>query len=237
MENPGYVTLSRQSGLLAEMRAVANNIANMSTHGFRAENVIFAEMVHDAGDQQGLSMARAHVRHTDFSQGALEKTGGAFDLAISGRGFFQIEGANGPLLTRAGVFVPNEAGELATPSGKRLLDIGGAPVFVPPDGKTVAVAPDGTLSVDGRALAQIGVFSAEDDTTLVRQPDASFATNGPITPVENPVVLQGFVENSNVDPISQVARMIEVQRAYEMGQRFLEREDNRIRDVVKVLGA
>ena len=92
MENPGYVTLSRQSGLLAEMRAVANNIANMSTHGFRAENVIFAEMVHDAGDQQGLSMARAHVRHTDFSQGALEKTGGAFDLAIEGRGRSPIGG-------------------------------------------------------------------------------------------------------------------------------------------------
>src|SRR5690606_14204426 len=95
-----------------------------------------------------LSMPHAAGRAVDLSQAGLSMTGGAFDFAIQGEGFFLIETPQGNRLTRAGRFTPNEAGELVTPDGNRLLDSGGAPIFVPP-GSAVSMAEDGTLSAGG----------------------------------------------------------------------------------------
>jgi flagellar basal-body rod protein FlgF len=237
MDNIGYTTLNRQSGLMREMQAVANNIANLSTAGFRAEGVIFDEYIRALEETGGsLSMADAGVRMTDLGQGTLTQTGGTFDFAIEGEGFFQVETAVGPRLTRAGAFLRNAEGELVTPDGFRLLEGGGAPVFVPPDARAVTLAPDGTLSADGRPLAQIGLVMPADRNDLTREDGVRFRVAGEVVPAEGAVILQGFVEGSNVDPVGQIARMIEVQRAYEMGQGFLAREDERIRNVLTTLG-
>ncbi|MGG7645251.1 flagellar hook-basal body complex protein [Rhodovulum sp. YNF3179] len=237
MDTTGYTTLTRQSGLMHEMRALANNIANLGTTGFRAESVIFTEHVRALGESAGsLSMATAAAHATAAGQGALTRTGGAFDLAIEGPGFFQLETPAGPRLTRAGAFLPNAAGELSTPDGYRLLDAGGAPIFVPPDAAAVTIAADGTLSADGRPLAQIGLVQPESPVDLRREDGVRFRAKGPLAPVESPVIQQGFLEQSNVDPVIETARMIEVQRGYELGQAFLEREDERIRNVLRTLG-
>lgn len=238
MDNAGYTALTRQSGLLREMTSVANNIANASTTGFRREGVIFSEFVAamDHGDPS-LSMAHANVRRTDLEQGTLTQTGGTFDFAIEGPGFFMVEGPAGPLLTRAGSFTPNAAGELAAPDGARLLDAGGAPVFVPPDARSVALAADGTLSAEGRPLTQIGLVRPADPNDMTHRDGVRFAAPGGIEPVlEGAAILQGFVEGSNVDPVIEITRMIQVQRAYEAGQSFLEREDERIRAVLTAMG-
>ena len=236
MDASGYVTLTRQTGLLRELQTVANNVANLSTTGFRSEGVIFAEHVRDAGDAPSLSMASAEAHVTSAAQGPLTRTGGRFDLAIEGPGYFQIETPDGLRLTRAGAFLRNADGELATPDGARLLDAGGTPLFVPPDGKSVAVSTDGTLSVDGRPLGQIGLVLPEDPASLRREDGVRFHSDGALLPVEDAVIQQGFLENSNVDPVGEMARLIEVQRSYELGQSFLDREDERIRAVIRTLG-
>lgn len=113
MDNAIYATLSRQSGLMQEMRTVANNIANISTSGFRREGVIFSEHVAALdGDAPSLSMAYAHGRNINDAQGPLSQTGGAFDFAIEGEGYFQIETPQGNQLSRAGSFTPSAEGEL-----------------------------------------------------------------------------------------------------------------------------
>jgi flagellar basal-body rod protein FlgF len=237
MDTAGYVALTRQKGLLDEMQAVANNIANISTTGFRREGVVFAEFIRAAGrDAPSISFADAHGRRTDFGQAGLAPTGSAFDLAIEGTGFFQVEAPDGIRLTRAGAFTPNAEGELATPDGFLLLDTGGAAIFVPPDAAGIAVAADGTLSVDGRPLAQVAVVAPGDATALVRLDGVSFKADGTLLPAEDARIVQGFLEASNVDPVLEIARMIEVQRSYEMSQRFLDREDERVRGVVRTLG-
>ena len=237
MENASYTTLTRQSGLLKEMQSVANNIANLSTTGFRREGVVFSEYVKALGQDPSLSMATANVRFTNLSQGTLTQTGGSFDFAIEGEGFFMVESPEGPLLTRAGIFTPSDEGELATPDGLRLLDAGGAPVFIPPDAKSISVSADGTLTADGRPLTQIGLYSPSDPIDLVHRDGVRFAAPGGTEPVlEGGAILQGFVEGSNVDPIGEIARMIEVQRAYELGQQFLDQENKRITSAVETLG-
>lgn len=239
MDNAGYTTLTRQSGLLREMQIVANNIANASTTGFRREGVVFSEFVEalDPGDPS-LSMATARVRDTRLEQGTLTQTNGTFDFAIEGDGFFMLEGADGPLLTRAGAFTPNAAGELVTPDGKLLLDSGGAPVFVPPDARSISLAADGTLSADGQPITEVGLYLPIDPNDMAHRDGVRFAVPGGAEPmVEGVAIVQGFVEGSNVNPIAEVTRMIEIQRAYEQGQSFLEREDERIRSVMRALGA
>ncbi len=117
MSSVGYVTLSRQSGLMNEMRIVANNIANSATTGFRQEGLVFSEFVKSAPNQASLSMTRAQVRNTSLEQGTLTQTNGDFDFAIEGDGFFLIETPDGERLSRAGSFTPNAAGDLVTADG------------------------------------------------------------------------------------------------------------------------
>lgn len=238
MDNAGYTTLTRQSGLLREMTQVANNIANLSTTGFRREGTLFAEYVQDVGQgEPSLSMASAEVRNTSFLQGALEQTGAPLDLAIEGPGFFLIETPEGEGLTRAGSFTRNEVGDVVTPDGFRLLDAGGAPVFVPADAASIAVGADGTLTADGQPLAQIGLWRASDPLTLQRESGVMFSTNAGIEPVEEARIMQGFLEGSNVDPVGEIARMIDVQRSYELGQSLLDKEDERIRSVLRTVAS
>ena len=237
MDNAGYTTLTRQSGLMAEMQAVAHNLANMSTTGFRREGVIFSEYVKALdGAEPSLSMATANTRQIDLSQGSLTQTGGTFDLAIQGDGFFLIDTAQGQRLSRAGSFTPSAEGELVTADGNRLLDNGGAPVFVPPDARSISVAADGTLSADGRPLSQIGLWQPTDPLDLIHEAGTMFKADKGVEPVEGGTILQGYLEDSNVNPILEITRMIEVQRAYELGQTFLDREDQRIRGVIQTLG-
>lgn len=235
MENTGYTTLTRQSGLMREMSVLANNIANASTTGFRQEGMVFSEFVHRTPDGPSLSMALANTQSTSLQQGTLTQTGGRFDLAIEGDGFFMLETTEGNMLSRAGSFTPNADGDLVTMSGLRVLDAGGAPVFVPPDATDLGIAPDGTISADGRAIGQIGLYLPAEGDRLDRRDGVMFRPSTDPEAAPDARILQGFLEASNVDPISQMARMIEVQRAYEMGQKFLDAENERVRSVMQTL--
>lgn len=235
MESTGYVTLTRQSGLMREMQVVANNIANSATAGFRREGVAFTEFVKRTGDGPSLSMAAAHARLLDPTEGALTRSGGTFDFAIRGEGYFLIETERGPRLTRAGAFTPGEDGVLRNPDGHALLDAGGTPVTIPGGMRNVLLGSDGTLSGDGLPLGQIGLWLPSDPLAL-RHEGGTVFDGGEAVPATDFRLIQGSIEESNVEPVSEIARMIEVQRAYELGQAFLDREDERMRGVIRTLG-
>lgn len=235
METAGYATLSRQTGLLREMRVVANNIANSATTGYRQEGLIFSEYVQTSPGQESLSMARATVFNTSLEQGQLTKTDGTFDLAIEGDAYFMVETPMGERLTRSGTFSANAAGDLVTMDGHRVLDAGRTPVFIPGDAKSIKIGADGTLSADGNPLGRIGLFKPAETHAMVREDGVMFRVDGDIEETLEATVMQGFLEGSNVNAIGQVARLVEIQRAYEMGQSFLETEDQRIRDTINKL--
>ncbi|WP_444453478.1 flagellar hook-basal body complex protein [Rhodobacter capsulatus] len=236
MDNTIYAALSRQSGLMREMQVVANNMANITTTGFRREGVVFSEYVDSLdGNEPSLSMAYASGRTINFEEGSLASTGSPLDFAIQGKGFFMVETPDGNQLTRAGSFMRSSEGELVTPEGFRVLDNGGSPIFLPADQGPIAIAEDGTLSARGQPLAQLGLYDPQTSTSLSLQAGTRFAVPEGTVPAENARVMQGFVEQSNVDPVSEIARMVEVQRAYELGQNFLDREDERIRNVISTL--
>lgn len=235
MDATGYTTLTRQSGLMREMQVVANNIANLSTTGFRREGVVFAEHVKRLEGAPSLSMATANARQVDLGQAGISTTGAAFDFAIQGDGFFAVQTPDGERLTRAGSFTPSDAGELVNADGHLLLDEGGGPVFVPPDAGPVMVAQDGTVSANGDPIGRIGLWQPTDPNSLIHEGGTLFAADA-IEPAEGAAILQGSLEDSNVQPVAEIARMIEVQRAYELGQSFLDKEDERLRSLIQTLG-
>jgi flagellar basal-body rod protein FlgF len=233
----GYVALTRASGLARELQSVANNIANLSTTGYRREGVVFAEYV-DALPVEGgsVSMGEARGRYTDELQGALVETGGRLDFAIEGEGYFTVLTPQGERLTRAGAFTRNADGVIVNLDGHALLDEGGGEIIVPFEAQTIGMAADGTLSVDGEPVARVGLAAVEYPTKLFREAGVLFRADVETVPVENGRIVQGFLEQSNVSPVAEMARMVEVQRAYEFGQKLLDQEDERIRLVVRVLG-
>lgn len=236
MDLAGYVALTRQSGLTREMQSVANNIANISTNGFRREGVIFAEEVRALPLEGGaVAMTEARARYTDAAQGALEQTNGTLDLALEGEGYLTVMTPQGQRLTRAGAFGRDADGQIVSPEGHALLDEGGGAIAIPPEARSIGISADGTVSADGQPLAKIGIVTVEDQTRLFRESGTLFRADIQPAPAENATVLQGFLEGSNVNPIIEIARMIEVQRAYEYGQKLMDQEDARIRLVVRTL--
>lgn len=236
MDNAIYATLTRQSGLMREMRTVANNIANANTTGFRREGVVFSEyMVSLDRSGETLAMANGRGRMLDLRAGGMTRTNGDFDLAIEGEGFLMVQTPDGNRLTRAGAFMTNAEGELVNPDGFQLLDDGQAPIVIPAGMRSIGIGTDGTVSADGSPVGRIGLFRAPDLAGLRHEAGTLFDPGTNPEPQEEARLRQGFLEDSNVDPVTEIARMIEVQRAYELGQSFLDQEDQRIRQAITSL--
>lgn len=238
MDNVVYTMLNRQSGLMREFSTVANNIANASTTGFKAEQAVFSEFIavletQNAPGGGSLSMGRLGAHATDFSQGGLKLTGSPLDIAISGEGFFQFETPNGVRLGRAGHLGLNAEGQIVDPLGSFILDDGQGQIAVPLDASVVTISPDGTVSADGQEIARIGVVAA-DPLNLQRE-GGNYWISEQTAPLEEAVILAGYLESSNADPVLQMARMIEVQRHYDAGQSLMDLEDERIRNVSQTI--
>ncbi len=237
MDNASYATLARQTSLRTEMQVIAHNIANATTHGFQREGVIFSEFVkrHETEDTS-LSMATARGRVVDRRQGDLDQTDGSLDFAIEGDGYFLVETPDGPQLTRAGRFTLGPAGDILASDGARLLDIGQAPLAVPQGAGPIRMAGDGTLIAGDALVGQVGVFRPVDPVLMARAEGVRMTSEAGVVAVETPQVIQGFLETSNVDPLLEVARMIEVHRAYERSSSLMQNEHDRMREVIRVLG-
>lgn len=235
MENANYTALARQSGLLRELQVIANNVANISTSGYRREGVIFSEYIKGIGTEGSLSMARGNNRHIDLRTGTISTTGGSLDFAISGSGFFLVSTPEGERLTRSGAFLKSPENTLVNSDGYSLLDDAGIPISLPNNFKSLSVSSDGALSADEIVVATIGVWQAADPTRMQHTAGTLFMADE-YELIEGSSVHQGGLEDSNVNAVSEIARMVEVQRNYELGQKFMDFEDQRQRSVISTLG-
>ncbi len=235
MNNTVYIALSKQAGLSKELNSIANNIANASTAGYQREGFLFSEYVQKL-EPQDRSISQANIGGHFFyaTPGALNQTGGAFDVAIDGDGYFLVETQRGERLTRQGSFMLDAEGQLVTPDGDRVLGEGGSPVAIPPDAANIVIAPDGTISADGAPVGKLGLVTV-DPTTLAREGNNLLRATQDYQSVENPQLRQGFIESSNVNAVIEVSRLIEVQRAYELNQQLMKDEDERISATVDAM--
>jgi len=234
MSNAIYASLTRQQGLMQEMQVVANNLANSSTTGYKTDRAIFAEFLVGTGPaQDSLSMGALSGHSFKMEQGTLNFTGGQFDLAVQGEGFFVLQTDQGPRLSRAGHFQLSPESTLIDAFGNAVLGTGGNPITIPEEVSNVSIGNDGSISADGQLIDRVGVVLPEGE--LQRDSNTLFAAPEGYAQFEEATVVQGALEQSNVLPVLEVARMIEVQRAYEAGQAILEREDQRITQLINAV--
>ncbi len=236
MDNTGFVGLSRQIGLQRELNAIANNLANMNTNGFRREGSVFAEHIAALqNDTPSLSMSTLSRRFVDLSAGELSVTNEPLDVAIDGEGFFLVETPDGERLTRDGAFSLNAERELVNTQQLRILDESGGAITIPQGQNDVTIAEDGSIFAGGQPVGRLGVVNA-DPAGLIREGQNLFDSQTGYAPVENARVQQGVVEGSNVNAIEEMARLIEVQRTYEASKNFSEDDNDRITRTVRTLG-
>ncbi len=239
MENAVTAGLAKQIVLARALDTTANNVANQTTSGFKADHIAFREYIarvdaRTTGDPT-ISLVIDPDTYTDFSAGGLEQSYRDLDFAIDGDGFFSVETAAGVRFTRDGRFSVNAFGELVTRDGAQVLDAGGAPILVDPEAGPVLATPDGELQQNATPIARLGVFRFDDARQLRKSGDNMFAAEAEPAPALSPRVRQGFIETSNVNPVAAMTDMIEIMRAYEQAARLTETASDLERQAIQTL--
>ncbi len=200
---------------------LANNLANTSTSGFKADREFYSTyLAPEIANQSDPVVGEAPVvqkQWTDFAQGTLVNTGNATDLALSGSGFFTVNGPNGPLYTRSGNFQLSSQGVLVTAEGYPVRLVGGQTLQTQ-SSSPLQVQPDGQVLQDGSPLGQLQLSDFKDPSQLTKQAGAYFQSSSPATPATTAQVFQGKVESSNAAPAEAAARMVTLLRHFEMLQ-------------------
>ncbi len=240
MDNALMVGLSRQLTLRRAMDVTANNVANMSTAGFRVERPLFATTTErPAAHQDGprdISFVEDWAVLRDFTQGALEQTGRPLDLALESEGFFSVDVNGETQYTRDGRFTLDADGRLTTASGRPVLDDGGAEIIIDTELGPVEITPRGDVNVGGQLVSRLGVYNFEDLSALEKSGEGLFTSPVEGDLMDEPTMRQGYVERSNVSPIFEITRMIEVQRAYESVRSMVDKQEELKRRAVERLG-
>ncbi len=239
----GLYTASRgMSNILAKQDINSQNLANTNTNGFKLARLVNRSEVIVGRNDEGLLTQRENQSIseavTSFTQGPMVRTGNSFDLALGGTGFLSVEAQDGTRFTRNGALTLNSFGELVTLSGNRILDNTGMPVNM--KGEKTQFMEDGSIFVDGKKTCTLGIVDFTDTKALRYGADGLYANsepkkNAPFTPTALSV-RQGFLEGSNVDPISTMVAMMGEFRNYEADQKALKAIDETLSKAVNDVG-
>jgi flagellar basal-body rod protein FlgF len=236
MDMPGYIVLSRLAAQRRATDVLATNIANAATPGFKASQPVFAqEMVRQqgaaapAGGAQGVAFTVDRSTWRDFSPGNLQHTGNPLDMAISGEGFFAVETPRGERFTRAGHFTLGADSRIVDSQGNPVMGEGGQPLTLPPGDARIQVRGDGTVVSESGPIGRLRVVRFDAPQRLVAEGDRLLAAPEDLDPqpVERPAVVQGAVEESNVRPVTEIARLTAGLREFQFASQFLEKEADR----------
>ncbi len=239
MQDSLYVALSSQIALERRLNTIADNVANASTVGFRATGVKFKDMVSGSGEK-AVSFASSGDTFLSTAHGSLTETGNPFDFAIQGDAWFGIETPAGTVMTRDGRFSMNENGELMSLEGYPVLDAGGAPIQLDPRNGAPTAGADGSLRQGDQLVGAIGLFAFDPGENFVRFENSGIVPSRepePITDRADIGVAQGFVEESNVNPVMEMTRLIQVQRAFENVAALIRQNEASTTDAIKTLGS
>lgn len=231
------------------MAVIANNLANVNTHGYKADKLSFKDTMafyaHDEireplancrskplfPEPKNMARARIGVSKTDYSQGALHLTGDPLDVAIGGENaFFRVQTPTGEYLTREGHFVVNADGLLMTAQGYTVSGVGGD-IIIPPGTRNVVIGPTGQVTADNDLVGQIALVSVDNPKNLQKRgynlymPKDNINVDEADAYANGARLEQGFMEVSNVEVVSEMVQMIEVQRQFEAYQKVMQTAD------------
>jgi flagellar basal-body rod protein FlgF len=249
MENAGLVGLSRQIALQRELDVVANNIANLNTTGYKADNVTFGEYMMPAaratnfrGNDRLVSFTQDRTTWLDQSQGPVEQTGNPLDIAMSGSTFLAVQTPAGERYTRNGALQINAQGQLVTSEGLAVVGQNGPIVFQPGD-REISISADGAVSVREGAnttdtqRGKMKFASFTDPRMLLKDGTSTFRPPAGMQ-VDTPAAVrinQGAIEKSNVRSVVEMTRMVEVTRTYTQVAQLLQQHSDMRRTAIQQL--
>lgn len=211
---------------IKNIEIVANNLANISTTGFKRQ-LPFSELVNRFDDNK-------YKQVTDFTQGGFNTTGNPLDLAIQGKGFFTVENEKGVELTRNGKFSISNDGYIVNQEGAKLMGEGG-PINLGDvkmdKASEVKISASGDVTVDGKLKARIRVSSVDDQLKMERAPFAAFTTEQGTTKnadTQSYSIMQGYLEDSNINPILEMQSMITLSKDFEASQKLINNYDQQL---------
>ncbi len=240
-----YLGAAALGALERWQEATSQNIASSATPGFRKREVEFSMDGTGAlptgatggGATQTASFPSSRVS-ISFQPGQFVGTGRELDVAIRGEGFFEVQTADGArAYTRAGSFYTNTDRNLVDAQGNLVLGEGGAPIQLMADQGPLSIAADGTLSQKGQQIGRLTIQRFADQQALVPLSGGLFSANGQ-TPetVENPSLMQGSLETSNVQPVGEMINLVQVSRAYEAAQKVITSRDDTMDKTIRAFG-
>jgi flagellar basal-body rod protein FlgF len=239
MQDGLYVALSAQVALEKRLTTIADNVANMSTVGFRATEVKFEDVVTGVG-RNSIAFTSPGDTYLSEKAGGLRETQSPFDFAIQGDAWFGIDTPAGTVMTRDGRFTMTDTGQLVTHEGYAVLDAGGAPIQLDPQNGAPAVGRDGVIRQDGQLVGSIGLFNFNPGPNFNRFGNSGIIPEGEPDPVVDRIdvgVAQGFLEEANVNPVLEMTRLIMVQRSFENASAMMRDTEATLDDAVKTLGS
>jgi flagellar basal-body rod protein FlgF len=237
MDTSTYIALSGQNARQQQMDVLANNIANMSTPGFKAERMMFQEYVTKAsngGDTGSYVKSIGNVR--DMSQGPIAHTGNPLDVAINGDGFLTVSTAAGTRYTRNGHLSLDTQRELITTSGNLVQNTGGAAIVIPQGAGEVSVSRDGTVSTAQGTIGKIAVVNFDNPQVMQELEQGLYTTDQTAQPAPKAALEQGAIEESNVQSVLEMTKLMENSREVTNAKNFTDGEHNRIKDAIDRLG-
>ena len=251
MENTLLIGLSRQVSLERQLGVIANNVANMNTTGFKADNSLFEEYLmpvahadNFAGRDRLLSYTQDRATWHDFSRGAIEQTKNPLDVAIDGDAMLVVQTAAGERYTRAGSLQVNPQGQIVTNDGNAILGEGG-PIVLQPGDQDVSIAKDGTVTVrEGNNTTadslrgQIRLVRFDQPQLLRKEGSNLYSAPNGVTAIAAGAtsnLRQGYVEKSNVSAVIEMSRMIEVSRTYQQIASLLQQQGDLKRTAIEKL--
>ena len=242
MDNTLLISLSHQLAASRSMDVIANNLANASTPAYKRESAQFRDFVQTlppVGDQtalQTITFVQDVGTTRDTSEGKLERTNAPYDLAVNGKGYFEIQTAAGSRYTRNGHFSLDSQGHLVTSAGDPVMGDGGEITISPEDGNA-HIAEDGTVSGLHGQLGKLKLVDFANEEGLVEEGASLYTTNQTAQPVTNSKIEQGTVETSNVEPVVEISRMIEVMRSYQAVANLTQSQEDLARQAIDKLGS
>ncbi|HKZ95562.1 MAG TPA: flagellar basal-body rod protein FlgF [Hyphomicrobiaceae bacterium] len=233
-----YVGVSAQVALLKRIEAIANNVANASTAGFRAEEVKFESLLSQTLPDPTVFVSPG-ITYLSRKSGELMKTDNPFDVAVNGDAWFGIQTPAGTVYTRDGRMRMLDTGELQTLEGYPVLDVGGAQILLDPNGGEPRIAQDGTVTQNNRQIGALGLFTIPETARLARAVNSGVVPDQPAAPAldfSKTGVAQGYVERANVNPVMEISKLIMLQRAFDAIAASMSDSESSMQDAIKTLG-
>lgn len=250
MENTFLVGLSQQIASRRSMDVIANNLANLSTPAFKRESVQFEQYLVDVPATEAEGGGTVEVAFVldrgvmrDLSGGRFERTNAVLDFALSGPGYFVVETPDGERYTRNGHFQLDNQGRVVTDEGHVVQSDGGA-IAIQQQDSDIQVGPDGTISIRNQVgasvqlLGKMRIVTFDDERQLTKAGTSLYEANGqtPTAATSEVRVHQGVIERSNVEPVIEITRMIDVLRAYQATAEMTQASEDLLKRAIEQLG-